>query len=343
MSNFFILYQDCTIIKGSKNILLSDFYKNKIINITEFYSYFIRDRYLNISNGSDDLHELVEFLSGERLGYISDDLSSIQKKNFIWRTPNEVNEVIIEHQKNDTYNPDLVYKIIETLSAEFLQIRFIDFSFKKLTQILELVKNSSIRTIEVLIPFWDEAKNDKIIKKLEKELRIQIIYFYNSPKNISRHENCNIIYYQKNITDVRHCGIINEDYFLNDIRNISKTKIVNNCLYDKIFISLSGDIKNCPSMPNIICNVNDFSNFLFSEKYKAEKNRYITKDKVKICRDCEYRYFCIDCRAYKEDPDDDYSKPLKCGYNPYTGKWEEWSKNPLKQKAIQYYGMQNFS
>ncbi|NIG32274.1 grasp-with-spasm system SPASM domain peptide maturase, partial [Enterobacter sp. Ap-916] len=35
----------------------------------------------------------------------------------------------------------------------------------------------------------------------------------------------------------------------------------------------------------------------------------------------------------------DTSKPLKCGYNPYTGEWEEWSINPLKQKAIKYYGM----
>jgi hypothetical protein len=35
-----------------------------------------------------------------------------------------------------------------------------------------------------------------------------------------------------------------------------------------------------------------------------------------------------------------YSKPLKCGYNPYTCEWEEWSTHPMKQKAIEYYGMQ---
>ena len=44
----------------------------------------------------------------------------------------------------------------------------------------------------------------------------------------------------------------------------------------------------------------------------------------------------IDCRAYVEDPEDILSKPLKCGFNPYTG---EWSTNPLKQKAINFYGM----
>jgi hypothetical protein len=26
-------------------------------------------------------------------------------------------------------------------------------------------------------------------------------------------------------------------------------------------------------------------------------------------------------------------------HNPYTGEWSEWSTNPLKQKAIDFYGM----
>jgi len=65
----------------------------------------------------------------------------------------------------------------------------------------------------------------------------------------------------------------------------------------------------------------------------------VTKDQVAVCKDCEFRYICTDCRAYIENPEDMYSKPLKCGYNPYTCEWEEWSTNPLKQKAIDYYGM----
>jgi hypothetical protein len=59
-----------------------------------------------------------------------------------------------------------------------------------------------------------------------------------------------------------------------------------------------------------------------------------------VCKDCEFRYICTDCRAYLEDPYNEYSKPLKCGYDPYTGEWSEWSTNPLKQAAIKYYGME---
>ncbi|MDQ1098727.1 SPASM domain peptide maturase of grasp-with-spasm system [Chryseobacterium sp. SORGH_AS909] len=68
----------------------------------------------------------------------------------------------------------------------------------------------------------------------------------------------------------------------------------------------------------------------------------LTKDSIEVCKDCELRYVCTDCRAYTEQTHTkdglDISKPLKCGYDPYTGTWKEWSTNPLKQKAIKAYG-----
>jgi len=65
----------------------------------------------------------------------------------------------------------------------------------------------------------------------------------------------------------------------------------------------------------------------------------IRKDDIAVCRDCEFRHVCTDCRAYVEDPEDIYSKPLKCGYDPYTNKWEEWAQHPMKQAAIAWYGL----
>jgi SPASM domain peptide maturase of grasp-with-spasm system len=67
----------------------------------------------------------------------------------------------------------------------------------------------------------------------------------------------------------------------------------------------------------------------------------INKDQITTCKDCEFRHICTDCRAYIEEPDDQYSKPLKCGYNPYTNEWAKWSTNPLKQKAISFYGLKD--
>src|SRR5690606_41800509 len=114
----------------------------------------------------------------------------------------------------------------------------------------------------------------------------------------------------------------------------------NSCLNRKISIDAEGNIKNCPSMSESFGNVQDTSLLEAIEKPGFKKYWNITKDKIHVCKDCEFRYICTDCRAYINDPADILSKPLKCGYNPYTGEWSEWSTNPLKQKAIEYYGMQ---
>ncbi len=52
----------------------------------------------------------------------------------------------------------------------------------------------------------------------------------------------------------------------------------------------------------------------------------INKDAIETCKDCEFRFVCTDCIAYTENPTKLSSKPLKCGYDPYTNEWTEWSK-----------------
>ncbi|WP_449401633.1 SPASM domain-containing protein [Chryseobacterium wanjuense] len=108
---------------------------------------------------------------------------------------------------------------------------------------------------------------------------------------------------------------------------------------------MHGNIKNCPAMPQNFGNIKDTTLEKAVNHLDFKKYWNLTKDNIEICKDCEFRYICTDCRAYTERTNNnndglDISKPLKCGYNPYTGEWQEWSTSPLKQKAIQHYGME---
>jgi len=73
----------------------------------------------------------------------------------------------------------------------------------------------------------------------------------------------------------------------------------------------------------------------------CQKYEKLSKDQIDICKECEFRYICTDCRAYIEDPENIYSKPLKCGYDPATNQWQEWSENPLKHKTIGFYKLKD--
>jgi radical SAM protein with 4Fe4S-binding SPASM domain len=57
----------------------------------------------------------------------------------------------------------------------------------------------------------------------------------------------------------------------------------------------------------------------------------IDKAQIPVCRDCEFRYGCFDCRAlaYKQTGQL-RSKPPSCKYDPYNGTWE----NPAADASL---------
>ncbi|MDD5289975.1 MAG: radical SAM protein [Patescibacteria group bacterium] len=98
-----------------------------------------------------------------------------------------------------------------------------------------------------------------------------------------------------------------------------------NCFSKNICVTPTGDIIPCIMERNLVLgNVFDGSVSEIIGNEKALKIRNITKDQVKTCKDCEYRYCCFDCRpkAKNSSPTGDlFAKPIDCLYNPYTGKW----------------------
>lgn len=104
----------------------------------------------------------------------------------------------------------------------------------------------------------------------------------------------------------------------------AKMKLGHNCFLDKICISPDGRVYPCVMERKV-----DYGSLKTQSLYDvlnsvtAKKFRGITKDSVKICQDCEYRYACFDCRVKARGLEQEnlYAKPWWCGYNPYSGKW----------------------
>lgn len=61
--------------------------------------------------------------------------------------------------------------------------------------------------------------------------------------------------------------------------------------------------------------------------------RKFSKDKIRECSECEYRYACFDCRPNSLSGNI-YEKPWYCTYNPLLGEWDDEDKfvQELKQR-----------
>tara|TARA_R110000823_G_scaffold11973_8_gene40317 strand:- start:276 stop:1301 length:1026 start_codon:yes stop_codon:yes gene_type:complete len=297
------------------------------------------------------IEEYFDFLIENKLVFLNSNPSLFPKINLQWSSPSKITNAIIDLDKI-THNYINLVAQLEVLKCSYLQIRFFNvIGINTINEIVEYLNNqkSRIISIDFIIPYYENFILEEFNSIIKQNSRIHSIIIYNSPFDKSykplNGEMGYLILLERNILNEKHCGIINTEYFYSNIKLFSESQHHNTCLNRKISIDKDGNIKNCPSMPQSFGNIKDttLEEALNHPDFKKYWN--VNKDMIEVCKDCEFRHICTDCRAYTErthfDGEIDLSKPLKCGYNPYTNEWAEWSTNPLKEKAIEYYGMQD--
>ncbi len=352
MKTFYKLFSHCRISNGIFRSIIYDLQRNKYLLIPNSLSILFNNEIISFDNLQVDeneiLNEYKEFLITHELIFpiIEEEFDLFPSLNLEWDYPSIITNIIIDIDDKISVDYNKILAEIESLHCYYVQFRFFCvISIEDLNTINKLTYRSLIHGIEIFAPF-NTSINDQQYTTLINEfpkLRSLIIYNHNQEREFCKSNDGfgGIYFIKSNINSESHCGIISPEYFSINIETYTESLHHNTCLNRKISIDKNGEIKNCPSMVKSYGNIRDTKLIDVVNNPEFQKMWHIKKDDITKCKDCEFRYICTDCRAYIDNPDDIYSAPLKCGYDPYTGVWEEWSTNPLKQKAIEYYGMQD--
>lgn len=250
-----------------------------------------------------------------------EDLELFPDLNHQWHTPFKFETAIVD------YNSDLIKylpKIISNLSNFAVpNIQFRVYELLSENAFVDLVKtcnDSKVSYIEIIVP--NSFEIDFLESVIKNYTKLGLVVLTSSKFNDNRYiEQARIVRTKQIINSKDHCGLIKEGLFVNEMRSFCESYEFNSCLNCKISIDSTGNIKNCPSMQQSFGNIKDttLEEALNHRDFKKYWN--ITKDKIEVCKDCEYRHMCTDCRAYIKQPDNIYSQPAKCTYNPYIAKW----------------------
>ncbi len=121
-------------------------------------------------------------------------------------------------------------------------------------------------------------------------------------------------------------GLVTKPNFSTDPVSFQRNHRYHSCLAGKIAITTDGQVIPCIfSRNNILGNLKDQELADVLKSAALKKTWELTKDEVLVCKDCEYRYACSDCRPLAEGSScgKGYSNaPFpRCTYNPYTGEW----------------------
>lgn len=198
-------------------------------------------------------------------------------------------------------------------------------SFHKTMQSLEALKQAEIPTrVEVILMRTNQTTVEETVQWIEAN------GFQHKPPDVlrpkGRGDNPELM---PDLEFVVQYGLMTQPNFRVDKKFLIRSLSGHNCLGGKITITESGDILPCIFSRNqVVGNVRKRRLYDVIASSQLQTVWRATKDNVLVCRDCEYRYVCFDCRPISEASANGRADYLhapypRCTYNPYTGEWAQ--------------------
>ncbi|MGE0090896.1 MAG: grasp-with-spasm system SPASM domain peptide maturase [Bacteroidales bacterium] len=335
MEKYFKMFSCCIPVKGVSRSVICDlqrnsfeFIPNDLYNIIHLFPEMsissIKEKYNK--KFDETIDEYIEFLVKNEFGFYctKDELVFFPELDLEWDYPARITNAIIDLNKSSDYCLLNVFQQLEMLNCKDIQIRIFDvLDYNQIEKIISYSDGSIIKSIELLICYNENITNNELFALSKKYTRIKTIVIHGSYKDDivtdpQRKLFIPIQYRIQKIVSEQDCGRVSvKDFSINNEMFTESLKF-NTCLNRKISINTEGEIKNCPSLKKTFGNIKSVKLEDVCKMDEFRKLWEINKDKIKVCKDCEFRYICTDCRAYIKDKDDIYSKPLKCGYDPYN-------------------------
>jgi hypothetical protein len=314
-SNSLIVSKDCQKIDGYLRSCLYDLTRE------DYFLFSKTDNVLSLGE------EYINFLREQ--GVVIEVPTKIKDQfkeiDFNFESYNQINCCYTEYPHLKPFK--LLTKMLCRNFAIWLQ------SFKEhrifLAELFSWLEHSIINTIEVHITdnFIDSDDLNEIATSYSNSFSRFFVYSDNSHLFESFFETNKTSSILVNSFDRFRNPTSQHDNFFISIPVFSESKDHNAYFNGKIYIDQQGIIKNAPETTSTFGNIDRVENAkqLAEIVSVPEFQKYwkISKDKIDICRDCEFRRMCVSESVPKQRADGSWYAINECDYNPYIAKWKE--------------------
>lgn len=329
---YFKLFTCCLPVKGAARSVICDVQRTDLQPIpNDLYDILIHYKNKSVDEIKADYHEdtyedideYFSFLEENEYGFWCNNPEQFPDIDLHWESPYMIANAIIDSNESSNHNYKNIIDQLSHLGCAALQLRFYNsIDLEKLDHIIKYTNGSRLRSVEIIVKYAAEMSEDATESFLNQNPIISSFTVHSAPFDKKTTTKANIAkqYTTQLIDNSTHCGIISASYFFANLDNFTEAQKWNTCLNMKLSVDVDGSIKNCPSLPQTFGHAatTSFQEIIQSEEFR--KMWHVQKDQIEICKDCEFRYICTDCRAFTQN-DDLYTKPAKCKYDPYTAEW----------------------
>lgn len=315
-------FEDCIPVQGYYRSLIMDILRNN-------YEFIPNMLYEAIAT-----HKLIDHnLPQEYLDFLvenefifectEEELPFYPPLNTQWDYPAIITNTIIEIGDHHYFTKDFLEQIINLGCRHFVFIFTQPVSIEYLDNISKLFDESPVYTVEIYCKYLPNFKNEDLEKIMALNTRITYILLYESPHNeIITPQNIrgNLVYYSKSVSYIENS--VELQHFRVNMQLYTESLHYNTFYNRKLCIDKNGNIKNYFTQNKSFGNI-------FSDKIEEviskrafQKVWKIKKDLIDICKECEFRYMCVDSRFPLQRVKNSYYHTTECPYNPYICKWK---------------------
>jgi SPASM domain peptide maturase of grasp-with-spasm system len=331
---YFKLYACCLLVRGAARSTICDVQRGAVIPISNALhdalaacavapAEAVLARYTQ--EGAAALRQNLSGLAERELGFWCDDPEEFPDLDLSWDRPAQITNAIVELSPTTALHFATIIAQLDELGSEALELRaYRPFPLSVLADLLGATDRSRLSSVELLLCHSNETTDAALVTLRATHPRLARIVVHSSPAVRQGGPPAAPVFFETQpVRSSDHCGHVHPSYFAVNLPTFAESQSCNTCLNRKIAIDGSGAIRNCPAMPTSHGTVDRTAlrDVVARDEFRVFWS--IRKDEVEVCRDCEFRHVCTDCRALVQDPGTHYSKPLRCGYDPYTARWND--------------------
>ena len=336
----FVLFACCVPVRGARRSLIADlerqtyrFIPNGLFEIlTEHRGRTLPEIRAAYDHEADDaIDEYFAFLTAREFGFFTDEPERFPPLDLTFDAPERISNAIVDVDAASDHDFAQLCRELDGLGCKALELRlFAPRPLGEIAAMLAPTRHGRLRSIELLLAHTDEATDEALDALVRDHPRIGAVTVHSAPAAGSREigRGVPLARLAQAIDSPLCCGQVHPAWFRVNGELFLEAQRHNSCLSRKISVDARGEIRNCPSLPRSYGNLRQATLRQAVDHPGFAALGAIGKDQVEVCRDCEFRYLCTDCRAYRSDPADLRSKPAKCSYDPYTAEWQPPADRP---------------
>nr|WP_321354511.1 grasp-with-spasm system SPASM domain peptide maturase [uncultured Draconibacterium sp.] len=325
----FNLYASCIPVKGAMRSVIYDLERNRFDLIPNILYHLLKEK--NKEKKAEILNKIPEDVQDEYFEFLNGkdyllsercaEDSCLTPLDLSWDYPAKItNAVLFLNDISDYLSKDLLDQFEDNGCCHYQIIIKSQMSPENVTQLLSLFKARLTKKIELFLPYNQGIEQLANAGFFAQYPYCQTLVMYNSPYNKTTKGS---FYYLIFTEGKLYDSPGNYSLFFPTATHFAEAQSHNTYFNRKVIIDEKGGYVLGVHESSRYGNVKELG--LDELVSSADYTQYwkVNKDKTEVCKDCEFRYMCIDSRIpLKNTATGLFYFNSECSYSPYTCKWD---------------------